>query len=126
MANNGSLSFIFDQKGVFEFDMPEGMDEDDLTLELIDGGADEVEVDENFVSASCAREDYGNLSSKLEELGIEPKKSGLQYVPSIFKEINADDAKKLAKLIDNLDEDDDIKSFYHNVEYSEEIADILN
>ena len=126
LATNGSLSFIFEQKGVFEFELPEGTDEDEITLELIDGGADEVEIDGNFASVSCVREDYGQLSKKLEELGITPQKSGLQYVPSIFKEINADDAKKLAKLIDNLDNDDDVKSFYHNVEFSEEIADILN
>lgn len=126
LATNGSLSFIFDQKGVFEFDLPEDTDQDDLTLELIDGGADEVEIEDSFASVSCIREDYGNLSKKLEELGIELKKSGLQYVPHIFKEVSAEDAQKLAKLLDNLDEDDDVKSFYHNIEFSEEIADILN
>lgn len=126
LATNGSLSFIFDQKGVFEFDLPEGSDEDELTLELIDGGADEVEIEDNFATVSCIREDYGNLSNKLEELNIEPKKAGLQYIPHIFKEITTDDATQLVKLLDNLDEDDDVKSFYHNIEFSEEIAEILN
>ena len=126
MANNGSLSFIFDHKGVFEFETPEGTDQDELTLELIDGGADEVEFEGTFASATCAREDFGGLSKKIEEMGITPQKSGLQYVPNMFKQISVDDAKKLAKLIDNLENDDDVKSFYHNVEFSEEIAEILN
>ncbi len=126
LATNGSLSFIFDQKGIFEFNPHEGVDEDTLTLELIDAGADEVEIEDNFVSVSCIREDYGNLSNKLETLKIEPKKAGLQYIPKIFKEINTDDAKKMAKLLENLEDDDDVKSFYHNIEFSEEIAEILN
>lgn len=126
LANNGSLNFVFEQKGVFEFTKPEGSDMDELTLELIDGGADEVEEEDGFISATCAREDFGSLSKKLDELGITPEKSGLQYVPKIFKQVSSEDAAKLAKLLDNLHNDDDVKVFYHNVEFSEELAEILN
>ncbi len=126
LATNGSLNFVFSNKGVFELTLPENTDTDSLTLELIDGGADDVEIEDTFVSASCAREDFGTVSKKLDELGIVPQKSGLQYVPQIFKQISKEDAVKLAKLIDNLDADDDVKTFYHNVEFSEEIAEILN
>lgn len=126
LATKGSLNFVFSHKGVFELEMPENLSEDDLTLELIDGGAEDVEIDGTFVSAACARDDFGQLSKKLDEMGITPQKSGLQYVPSIFKQISKEEAVKLAKLIDNLDNDDDVKTFYHNVEFSEEIAEILN
>jgi YebC/PmpR family DNA-binding regulatory protein len=126
LATKGSLNFVFSQKGVFEMEMPVTINEDDLTLELIDGGAEDVEIDGSFVSATCARDDFGQLSKKLDDLGIIPQKNGLQYVPSIFKQISKDEAQKLAKLIDNLDNDDDVKVFYHNVEFSEEIAEILN
>ena len=85
-----------------------------------------MEEEDGFVSASCAREEFGSLSKKLDELGITPEKSGLQYVPKIFKQVSTEDAAKLAKLLDNLHNDDDVKVFYHNVEFSEELAEILN
>ena len=64
LGKTGSLEFIFDHLGVFTFTLPPKMSNDDLELELIDAGADNIDYDEDFVTVTCAREDFGNLQKK--------------------------------------------------------------
>jgi YebC/PmpR family DNA-binding regulatory protein len=116
LGTNGSLEFIFDRKGVFNLTMPEGMDIDDLTLEFIDGGAEDVELDENFLTITCAMEDFGNMQTKLDELGIEPENAELQRIPNTTVDLDDETFPKVMKLIDALEDDDDVKNVYHNVE----------
>ena len=71
LGTNGSLEFIFDRKGVFISAIPENADEDELTLELIDGGAEEVEFNDGLMHITCQMEDFGLMQSKLEELKLE-------------------------------------------------------
>jgi len=85
MGTNGSLEFIFDRKGVFTID-PENItiDFEELEMELIDGGLEELEVDEEAVTIYCDFPDFNNMQVKLEELGIEIKNSELQRIPNNF------------------------------------------
>lgn len=116
LGTNGSLEFIFDRKGVFNLPLPEGQDLDDLTLELIDGGAEEVEVEDGFLTVTCAMEDFGNMQSKFDELGLEPENAELQRIPNTTVDLDDAAFAQVMKLIDGLEDDDDVQKVYHNIE----------
>lgn len=120
LGKNGSVEYMFDRKGVFTFPMPEGADEDELTLELIDGAAEEVDFDEGYVQATCAMEDFGTLQQKLDALGIEPENAELQRIPTTTVSLDDDAFRSAMKLIDMLEDDDDVAKVYHNLEVGEE------
>ena len=96
-----------------------GMDEDDFTLEMIDAGAEDVEFNEELITVSSVMEDFGAIQKKLHELGIEPKEAGLQRIPNNMKETNKSNFDTFMKLIDALEEDDDVQKVYHNLEFNE-------
>ncbi|MCO4793654.1 MAG: YebC/PmpR family DNA-binding transcriptional regulator [Bacteriovoracaceae bacterium] len=118
LGKDGCLEFIFERKGVFLLSS-EGLDEDEFTMEMIDGGAEDVEFEDELVTVTTAMEDFGNLSKKLEEIKIEPKESGLERIPTTMKEINESNFSTFMKLIDALEDDDDVQKVYHNVEFDE-------
>jgi YebC/PmpR family DNA-binding regulatory protein len=127
MGINGSLEFIFDRKGVFTID-PENItiDIEELEMELIDGGLEELEVDEEAVTIYCDFPDFNNMQVKLEELGIEIKNSELQRIPNNFKKITAEQAEKVLKLLDLLEENDDVQQVFHNMELTEDILNTMD
>ena len=122
MGTNGSLEFIFDRKGVFTIS-PEQIkiDVEELEMELIDAGLEELEVDEEAITIYCEYADFNNMQTKLEELNVEIKNSELQRIPNNFKTITGEQAKKLLKLLDLLEENDDVQQVFHNMELTEEI-----
>lgn len=125
LGTNGSLEFIFDRKGAFAIPLPDGADEDELTLELIDGGAEDVEFEEGFISVTCAMEDFGNMQSKLDELGLEAENAELERIPNTF--VSLDDAafEKVMKLIEALEDNDDVQKVYHNIEATDAQMEML-
>jgi YebC/PmpR family DNA-binding regulatory protein len=120
LGTNGSLEFIFDRKGVFSFPVPEGTDLDNITLELIDAGAEEVETEEGYLHITCSLEDFGNLQSKLESLNIEPESAELERIPNTTVSLDDDQLPEVYKLIEILEEDDDVQKVYHNIDIKEE------
>jgi len=126
LGTNGSLEFIFDQKGSFELELPEGMDRDDLELEVIDAGAEELEESDGVLTVTCAREDFGSVSKKLDDLKIETKSAGLVRIPKVMKKVDAETALKVLKFIDIAEEDDDVQKVYHNMELTDEILKALD
>jgi len=121
LGTNGSLSFLFDHKGVFTISS-EGKNIEEMELELIDAGADDIEVDEDMITISCAKEDFGNLNRKLDALGIEPENAGLRRIPNDLKSLDVDSARKFMRFVEALEDDDDIQNVYHNLLITEEIA----
>ncbi|HOZ29590.1 MAG TPA: YebC/PmpR family DNA-binding transcriptional regulator [Bacteroidales bacterium] len=121
LGTNGSLSFLFDRKGVFEFEKNASMDFDELELELIDAGAEDIEVEDNTVTVTCAMEDFGNLNKKFEELKIEVSNAELERIPNDTKVLPIGEAKSVLKLIDLLEDDDDVQKVFHNLEMTEEL-----
>ncbi|MDH5399431.1 MAG: YebC/PmpR family DNA-binding transcriptional regulator [Cyclobacteriaceae bacterium] len=114
---NGSVEYMFDRKGIFSIKTEVGnFDEDDLTLELIDGGAEEVEFVEGYMAVTCAMEDFGNMQKKIESLNLNPENAELQRIPSTTVALDNDAFAKAMKLIDALEDDDDIQKVYHNIE----------
>jgi len=116
LGTNGSLEFIFDRKGVFSLPLPEGQDVDDLTLELIDGGAEDVEVEDGRMTITSAMEDFGNMQKKLDELDIEAESAELERIPNTYVSLSDEDFTKVMKTIDALEDDDDVQKVFHNIE----------
>ena len=71
---------------------------------------------------TCAKEDFGNVNRKLNELGIEPEEAGLKRIPNDTKIVDIDSAKKILRMVDTLEDDDDIQNVYHNLEMTDELA----
>lgn len=121
LGTNGSLGFLFDRKGVFT--IPQGeLDEDDFTLEMIDGGAEEVILEEGFFTVYTSFEDFATMQKKLEELAVEPESSELQRIPHDRISLPLDQAKAVMNLIEAMEEDDDVSAVYHNLEITEELV----
>lgn len=126
LGKNGELAFIFDRKGIFNLDLSQiKMDWDDFEMEMIDGGAEDVEKDEEEVMITTAFEDFGSLSHKLDELGIEAKSAELQRIPNNIKDVNGDQFKANMKMLERFEDDDDVQNVYHNMEISEELMNSL-
>ena len=120
LGKDGCLEVIFDRKGVITLNN-NGFNEDEFTMDMIDAGAEDVEFDEEFVNVLCEVEDFGNISKKLAELKIEPIEAGLQRIPTTYKQITSDTKSAFSKLLDALEDDDDVQKVYHNVENLEEL-----
>ncbi len=121
LGTNGSLSFLFERKGVFTV-RNQGFKIDELELEMIDAGAEDFDVNGDTLTITCAKEDFRNVSKKLNELGIEPEESGLKRVPNDTKKLDVESAKKVLKFIEVLEDDDDIQNVYHNLEMTDDLA----
>jgi len=124
LGKDGCLQFIFERKGVFTF-KSEGIDEEDFTLEMIDIGAQDVEFEGETVSVISEMEDFGAVQKALSEKNIETIEAGLQRLPITYKELKPDNVKGFMKLIDALEDDDDVQKVYHNVELTDEIIDLI-
>ena len=124
LGTNGSLSFIFERKGVVNV-LNEGVDIDEIELELIDAGADDFETEGDLIVITTALEDFSNVQKKLEELNVEVQSAGLQRVPNMYKKLDVDDAKKFLRMIDDFEDDDDVQNVYHNLEMTDELAKAL-
>jgi YebC/PmpR family DNA-binding regulatory protein len=124
LGTNGSLSSLFERKGIFTINK-EGISQDDIELELIDAGAQDFESDDETITITCAKEDFGIVNRKLNELGIEPEEAGLKRVPNTTKSLDIESTRKVLRFIEALEDDDDIQNVYHNLEISDDLADEL-
>lgn len=112
---NGSLEFMFDRKSVFEITKSEEIDRDELELELIDAGLEEIEEqDENLVLYGDYTA-FGTLSAALEEKGIEATKSTLERIPNAPVEFSEEQLVDIEKMLDKIEDDDDIQQVFTNI-----------
>ena len=126
LGKNGELAFIFDRKGIFTIDKTQIKSEwDDFEMEMIDGGAEEIDQDENEVLITTAFEDFGSMSHKLDELGIEAKSAELQRIPNNTKGMTDDQFKANMKMLERFEEDDDVQNVFHNMEFTEEQLEMM-
>ena len=124
MGTNGSLSFLFDRKGIFRISA-ENINLEEVELDLIDAGVEEIEEEDDFVTLTSAMENFGNLNKKLEDLKIEVASADLQRIPNDTKELDVESAQKVLKLIEALEDDDDVQNVYHNLEMTDELQEAL-
>ena len=123
---NGSLEFLFDRKGVFNIALSNiSIDIEELEMELIDAGLEELEVDKDAVTVYCNFTDFNNLQTKLEDLEVKIENSELQRIPNSVKKITHKQAQKVLKLLDLLEENDDVQQVFHNMELTDEILNAI-
>lgn len=123
LSTSGSLNFIFDQKGVFRINKEKISNFDEFMLEAIDAGAEDVVEEDDMVIIFTPRENFGTMQKTLEKLNIEADSSKLERIPNTFVKLDKDQALKILKLIDLLEDDDDVQEVYHNMELPDEILD---
>ena len=124
LGTNGSLTFIFDRKGVFT--IPKGdIDQDEFELEVIDAGVEDLELEGDIFILTCAMEDFGNVQKKLEELNITPESAELQRIPNNTKKLDVESAQKILQTIEDFEDLDDVQNVYHNLEMTDELAQAL-
>jgi YebC/PmpR family DNA-binding regulatory protein len=119
LATTGSVGFQFNRMGVFRLD-PAGIDADELELELIDAGLEEMgestgEKGEPLLVLRCAFADFGQLQKALEDRGIEPVSAESEYIPITPVELPEDQATEVLRLIDALEQDDDVQKVFHSL-----------
>jgi YebC/PmpR family DNA-binding regulatory protein len=119
LGTNGSLEFIFDRKGVFSIKLAEDMDEDEFSLEMIDAGAEDETLHDGYLTISCDISDFGGIQKKLEELGVEAENAELQRIPNTLVTLDDHDFGKVMKLIDALEDNDDVQKVFHNLDITE-------
>jgi YebC/PmpR family DNA-binding regulatory protein len=112
---SGSLEFMFDRKTVVEFEKPSDLDMDEFELEMIDHGLDKYEIDGNTVYAYGDYTDFGSLTKAIEEKGIAITKANLQRIPNNPVEFTDEQMADIEKLLDKLEEDDDVQAVYTNI-----------
>lgn len=112
---NGSLEFLFNRKSVFEFKKPEGIDLEELELELIDAGLEEIQEEGERVFVYGDYTSFGSLSSALEEKGIDVEKSNLQRIPTQPVEFSDEQLEDIEKMLDKIEDDDDIQQVFTNI-----------
>lgn len=117
MAPTGSLEFFFDRKALFEFEKTEEMDLEELELELIDAGLEEIEEDEEegIVLVTADYKDFGTLNKAFEDMGIELKKAKLERISNNPQEFTDEQQEEISKLLEKLDEDDDVQAVFTNI-----------
>jgi YebC/PmpR family DNA-binding regulatory protein len=112
LGKTGSLDFLFERKGVFKINAA-GLDKDELELELIDFGADEVEQVEIYVYTPF--QDFGRMQKALEEKKINVMSSELQRFPTSTVEVSPEQEEEILELIDKFEQEDDVAAVYHNM-----------
>lgn len=115
LGNSGSVGFMFKHLGVFKLE-PAGLSAEELELELIDAGLEELGEDsEGKLIVRCEFNDFGNMQKALEERNITPISSELEWIPLNSVEISEEQADDVFKLIERLEQDDDVQRVFHNM-----------
>jgi len=119
MGNSGSVAFQFKKMGVFKLN-PEGLSADDLELELIDFGLEELgegsgEKGEPVLIIRVLFNDFGNMQKALEDKGIMPISAELEWIPVTTVPVNDAQAEDVSKLIERLEQDEDVQKVFHNM-----------
>lgn len=119
LGTSGSVVFMFDHTCNFRINA-EGLDPEEIELEFIDYGAEEVFADEDGILIYAPFESFGAIQAALEDKGIEILSSGFERIPQVTKKLTPEQVADVEKLLEKLDDDDDVQNVYHTMEESEE------
>ena len=115
VVQNGSLEFMFNRKAVFEFEKTEEMDTEEMELELIDAGLEEIELNDGKVYVYGDYISFGSLSQALEDMNIDVTKANLQRIPTSPVEFTEEQLEDIEKMLDKIEDDDDIQQVFTNI-----------
>jgi len=114
LGTSGSVEFMFDHTCNFQISA-EGIDPEELELDLIDHGVEEVFQDEDSLMIYAPFESFGALQKELENRGIEIRSSGFERIPQVTKELTEEQVVDIEKLLEKIEEDDDVQNVYHTM-----------
>lgn len=114
MGNSGTVLFMFEHRGVFKFD-PANLNLDELELDLIDAGAEDIERNDDEIIVYTKFTDFGQMQKFIEDRKLDAKSSELQYIPNATKELTEEQQDEVLKLIEALEGDDDVQTVFHNL-----------
>ena len=120
LGTSGSLSFLFDHKCVFKITPKEGVSLEDLELELIDYGVDELDNDEDSIVLYGAFDSFANIQHYLEDNGYEILSAEFERIPTDYKEVTAEQREQIEKLLEKFEDDEDVQNVFHNMKDDEE------
>ena len=115
LGTQGSLTFLFDHKSVFKIKPKDGVSLEDLELELIDYGVDEIEPDDEEIMLYGAFEEFANIQKYLESNGYEIVSAEFERIPHELKEVTPEQRQTIDKLLEKLEEDEDVQNVFHNM-----------
>lgn len=117
LGTSGSVDFMFERKCVFKIKPKEGIDLDELELEMIDYGAEEIFQEEDEIIIYGAFESFGTIQKYIEENGFELISGGFERMPTVeLKKLNPEEQAEIEKLIEKFENDDDVQNVYHTME----------
>ena len=118
MGATGCVGFMFQEKGEIVIEK-EDKDEDEIMMLALDAGAEDFESEDEVFVITTTPEDFGTVREALEAEGLEFLEAAVKMIPDTYTELNEDDAKKFQKMLDLLEDDDDVQEVYHNAEFPE-------
>ena len=124
LGTNGSLSFMFDRKGVISLSQGD-LDPEEFELELIDAGVEEIELEEGTFMITTPMEDFHNVQLKLQEMGLEPESAELQRIPNDALDLTTEQAIQIMKIVEEFEDDDDVQAVSHNLNVTDEVSEAL-
>lgn len=125
LGTNGCVAFMFERKGIIT--LPKGnLDADELQMEIIDFGVDDFEENEDSFIITTSLEGFAPVQKKLEELGIQAENAELQRIPVETKTLETEAALKVLKIVEILEDDDDVQNVFHNLEITDEVMERMD
>ena len=119
MGSTGCVSFMFQSKGQIVIEKKDGLDEDEMMMLALDAGAEDFESEDEVYVVTTSQEDFGTVREALESEGLEFLEAEIKMVPDTYTAIDEDTATKFQKMLDVLEDDDDVQNVYHNAELPE-------
>lgn len=114
LGNSGSVVFMFERRGVFKFDASK-LNLDELELDLIDAGAEDIEKNEDEIIVYTKFTEFGHMQKFIESKHLDAKSQEIQYIPATTKELSEAETDEVLKLVELLEADDDVQTVYHNL-----------
>lgn len=118
MGASGCVGFMFQEKGEIIIERKE-LDEDEIMMMALDSGAEDFEAEDEVFIVTTSPEEFGTVREALEVNGLEFLEASVKMIPDLYTDINEDDAKKFQKMLNLLEDDDDVQEIYHNAEFPE-------
>lgn len=121
LGATGCVSWMFDRKGLLVIEKDESIDEEELMLQAIDAGAEDFEIENEYYEVTTSPENFSQVRDNLKELGYEFSTADITYIPQNYTKLNNEaDIKNMNKLIETLEDNDDVQNVYHNWDVPEE------
>ena len=121
LGTNGSLSFMFERKGIISLAKGE-LDPEEFELELIDAGVEDIELEDDTFMITTPMEEFHNVQLKLQEMGVEAESAELQRIPNDAMDLSKEQAIQIMKIVEEFEDDDDVQSVWHSLNVTDEVA----